>query len=493
VVGRPGLVIEVSQNKYLAVGDDEMHAIVTVTSHDLTHGRSSARSAAEVIAIDCSGSMRVPPTKIDAARRATMAALDAMPDGVHFAIVAGTETATVVYPADPPPAPALALASPESRHAAKRAVHRLDASGGTAMGHWLERANELLSGHPDAVRHLILLTDGMDLDDYRPVLDRALAECEGRFVCDGRGIGDDYAPDDLQRIVSTLRGSADAIVQETDLVAEFEVMMRAAMAKTAPDVRLLVQTMPFAEIRFVKQVFPTEIDLTSYGTVHDARTTAYSTGSWGNDETREFHVCIGIDWRRMLDPAAPVEPAGSPRPPVTLGRDDDADVQAAVVAVATAAADAAGHQPQPVIVRPTHDDTLSSVIDPRVAHYAGYADLAEAVRAGCAAHAAEDLGEAARQWGQALALAIDLRHERLVARLGRLVDIDRDGVAHLKPDLRPRVVYSAVLASYTTNVSPQQPPPAPDAAMRACPRCHTRCSATARFCEGCGHPFGAGA
>ena len=55
---------------------------------------------AEIIIVDCSGSMDYPPTKMTEARAATAAAVDVIRDGTSFAIVAGTSTAWPVYPAD---------------------------------------------------------------------------------------------------------------------------------------------------------------------------------------------------------------------------------------------------------------------------------------------------------------------------------------------------------------------------------------------------------
>src|SRR5262249_17738865 len=197
---RPEFAMAISQNKYLSTADDEVHAILTVTAHGLKGPHGPAPETAEVIAIDCSGSMGHPPTKIGAARHATSAAIDALRDGAFFAVIEGTHTARTVYPTEE----RLVAATTGTRNAAKAAVRRLVASGGTAMGSWLRLADRLLAGHPAAVRHVILLTDGKNLPEHRQDLAEALAACADHFVCDGRGIGDDYAPEELQRIVSTL-------------------------------------------------------------------------------------------------------------------------------------------------------------------------------------------------------------------------------------------------------------------------------------------------
>jgi hypothetical protein len=63
-------------------------------SSDLAKG--GAPTAAQVIVIDCSASMEFPHTKLPEAKRATVAAIDALRDGVAFALVAGADTARMV-------------------------------------------------------------------------------------------------------------------------------------------------------------------------------------------------------------------------------------------------------------------------------------------------------------------------------------------------------------------------------------------------------------
>src|SRR5215510_9948024 len=111
-----------------------------------------------------------PPTKIGSARTAAAAAVDCVRDGVPFGIIAGSNRAMEVFPANG----RLATASDETRAAAKAAVARLQAGGGTAMGTWLRLADELFGAHPDAIRHAILLTDGKNEHEEPSALAAAL-------------------------------------------------------------------------------------------------------------------------------------------------------------------------------------------------------------------------------------------------------------------------------------------------------------------------------
>lgn len=59
---------DVFQNEYLADGATDAHAVVSVTCSGA--GKAGvAGDAAEIIIVDTSGSMDMPPTKIAAARR----------------------------------------------------------------------------------------------------------------------------------------------------------------------------------------------------------------------------------------------------------------------------------------------------------------------------------------------------------------------------------------------------------------------------------------
>src|SRR5438046_7987443 len=153
-MSEPDFTVEVFQNEYLTEGSGEVDAIVTVASSGPAGvARSADTQAAEVISIDCSASMRAPQTKIARAREATSAAIDAIRDGVAFAIVQGTHGAEQVYP----PGQGMATASAKTRQDAKKLVAHLQPHGGTAIGQWLRLAYSLFSSQPATLRHAILL------------------------------------------------------------------------------------------------------------------------------------------------------------------------------------------------------------------------------------------------------------------------------------------------------------------------------------------------
>ena len=156
-MSQSGFTVDVDHNQYLPEGGRDVSAVATVTSEGTPAAVSGAgESSAEIIIIDCSGSMDVPHSKITQARAATVAAVDVVRDGVWFAVIAGTSFAKPVYPANG----AMAMASPQTRAEAKRAISGLRAGGGTAIGKWLQLARQVFATSPATLRHAILLTDG---------------------------------------------------------------------------------------------------------------------------------------------------------------------------------------------------------------------------------------------------------------------------------------------------------------------------------------------
>ena len=291
-----GFTVDVDQNQYLPEGGRDVSAIVTVTSGPDAAGLSGPASAggepgsAEIIIIDCSGSMEYPRTKIAEARAATAAAVDVVRDGVWFAVVAGTNTAWPVFPADG----SMARADSSSRAAAKQAVAGLRAGGGTAIGQWLQLARRIFQACPAKLRHAILLTDGKNQHESSEELAAAVRQCEGVFSCDCRGVGTDWEVSELRTISTALLGTVDIVPDPSGLAADFAAMMESAMGKQVADVALRVWTPQTATVKFVKQVAPTVDDLTGRRTSSGPQAGDYPTGAWGPGESRDYHVGVEV-------------------------------------------------------------------------------------------------------------------------------------------------------------------------------------------------------
>ena len=393
---RPDFTINVDQNRFLPEGGTEVHAILTIEATGNGVPVVSAAKAVEIIIIDTSGSMSF-ADKMRAAKQAAKAAVDTLRDGVLFAVISGSNFPKMVYPDI-----GLAPAGEQSRRAAKQAIGRLEAAGGTAIGSWLRMAGKLAAGHGDAVRHAILLTDGKNQHESDIELDAALRECDGAFVCDCRGVGTDWVVAELRKVASALLGSVDIVADPKDLEADFRAMTEAAMGKVVADVALRVWTPQDARLRFVKQVVPSLEDLSGKRAAAGSQTGDYPTGAWG-EESREYHLFVEVPAKGMGQRlrAAWVKL-------VAPGADGTADE---VLASAN------------VLAEWTDDEAKSTQINGRVADHTNQQELASAIQEGLQARRDGDLDSATARLGRAVALAHVSGNDAIAARLGKVVDV----------------------------------------------------------------------
>jgi von Willebrand factor type A C-terminal domain/von Willebrand factor type A domain len=394
---------EAYQNEYLPAGGEEVNAVVTVTASDAAPGATSAQ-AAEIIIVDVSGSMGSPRAKLTAATRATAVAIDCIRDGVMFGVIAGNDTARAVYPQEV----RLVAASPQTREDAKQAVAELKATGGTAIGRWLALADELFAATPEAIRHAILLTDGRDEHETPVELEAVLADCEGSFQCDCRGVGTDWEVQELRRIATTLLGTVDIVAEPADLQDDFQAMIERAMGKATGDVSLRLWTPQGASVAFLKQVAPTIEDLTARSSAVDALTADYPTGAWG-DESRDYHLCVHVQ------PRAVGEEMLAGRVGLMVG----------------------GETVSQALIRAlwTDDEQLSTRINREVAHYTGQAELADAIQEGLEARKQGDEHTATFKLGRAVQLAAAAGNSDTMKLLAGVVDVQEahTGTVRLKP------------------------------------------------------------
>jgi hypothetical protein len=413
------LSIDVHQNLYLAPGETEMNALLRVRSA-AGPGAAGPPRVAVVIIVDCSGSMSAPPVKVFAAKEAANAAIETLREGTLFAVVAGRDSARSVYPKT-----GLATVSAESRAAARDAVGRLRARGGTAMSTWLAAANSLLGAHPGAICHAILLTDGQN-GESREKLRAVLEECDGRFRCDCRGIGDDWVADDLATIASRLLGAARPVERLTDLADDFRAIAAEVMRQVVGEASLRLW-IPFgARVIFFKQVYPTINDLTDRSVRVDPNTLAYPTGAWGTEE-RHYHLSIGD-----LKPITAEKPSrvGAVRF-VLDGEKSDGAV---------------------ILARWTDDWMLFTQTSRAEAEAAGQVELALAIQLGTAALGDGDEDDAVGHLGRAARIAFQAGDRAKLDLLARLVEIEdaAAGVVRLRSGLGRGLVEGVSLGSYWT-------------------------------------------
>ena len=396
---------ECYQNEYLPLGGAEVHAIVTVTS-DGAAGETSQPEAAEIVIVDTSGSMGAPHHKLESAREATSVAIGCIRDGVAFGVIAGTDTARAVYPTDG----TLAIASERTRSEATRALRRLIAQGGTAIGAWLTLAGTLFASLPGRSCHAILLTDGENQHETAEHLDGVLAELDGRFQCDCRGVGTDWKVSELRRIASALLGSVDIIGHPRDMSEDFRSLMRTAMGKSTANVSLRLWTPQGASVAFVRQVVPKIEELTDRAVQVNPQTADYPTATWG-PESRDYHLCINVHPGEVGDEML----AGR----VSLVEGDETRATALVKAIWT------------------DNEQLSTQIEKHVASYTDQVELAECIQEGLEARKEGDLATATFKLGRAVKLADESGNEGTMKLLQTVVDVEdpATGTVRLRGDV----------------------------------------------------------
>jgi len=407
-----GFTIEIHQNEYLPDRGREVNAIITVTSHlPAVPAELSApptpvapvpltvplAKCAQIIIVDCSGSMNIEATKMSAVLRAANAAVNMVPDGVEFALIAGNTRARPLYPDDG----TLAVASPKTRVAAKKAVTHLKASGGTAIGQWLRLAGYIFAATSAELRHAILLTDGKNEHEAPAELDAALGLCTGAFTCDCRGIGADWEVAELRRIATALLGTVDIVPDPRDLEADFVAMMETAVRKQVADVALRIWTPDRTDIRFVRKVAPFIDDLTGRRTESGRRTGDYPIGAWGVGESRDYHL------RVRVSPGAVGQEMLAARVRLTFSSAGERREvgEGLVRAVWTA------------------DKDLFAAVNRQVAHYSSQAELAHAIDEGLAARRQGDEVASMAKLGRAVAIAEQSGNEDTARLLARVVDV----------------------------------------------------------------------
>ncbi|MFI6498270.1 VWA domain-containing protein [Nonomuraea typhae] len=393
--------LNIDQNKYLAVDGREVHAVLTVESSGTLTKDAGPAEAAEIIIIDVSGSMS--GSKIRDARDAAAAAVQTLRDGAYFAVIAGNHEAAVIYPRSG----GMVQATGHARQEALGAIRRLGAGGGTEIGVWLQLAEKLFRAHANAIKHAILMTDGQN-NQSPEVFGRALKACEGAFVCDSLGIGQDWVPAELRKVAEALLGTSAYVKNQGDLAAFFQTLTRESMSKTVAELSLRLWAPQNSRVKFVKQVSPTIIDLTAKRTEVNPLTGDYPTGSWGAEE-RIYHVCVELNQ------------SGQSGQEIRAG-------WVKLVLPETQEVFASGN----VLAQWTDDVALSTRLNSKVAHYSGQAEMAGLIQEGLGARAAGDEDTATAKLAKARDIAVKSGHDDTVKLLDRVVEIDSSGTARLR-------------------------------------------------------------
>lgn len=410
----PAFSLRVRQNPYLAIGATALHAILEIGADEADAagtGLDDAPSTAEVIMIDTSSSMS--GQKVVQAAHAASAAVDVLRNGVSFAVIAGESSARMVYP----DRPKLAVASAATRSAAKRALKGTRASGGTSMSTWLGLADQLFAASDARLKHALMLTDGQNVEGAA-ALARALKACTGHFVCDCRGVGDDWQLDQLKQIAAALRGTWKPIAKPKELAADFREVTSGLMRKRTTDVVLRIRRPPASKLVQLARVFPDIEDLMAHVVpAPDGRALDVALGAWAPGEQRAYHVRFGIaqDEINIEDEA---RAAAAIVQLVGRGQDDETEITPRV----------------PVNVVWTRNVANALQIHRVVAQYTGQEELSTTMRTAMEALARHD-SDAEEKLGRVVALAHSLQRSDILELISQVAYIDDPdyGVVRLRP------------------------------------------------------------
>ncbi|WP_030811943.1 VWA domain-containing protein [Streptomyces sp. NRRL F-2799] len=444
-------------------------ALITVTAHSPAGPVPQVQSA-HVLIMDRSLSMS--RHKLDEAKRAMCAAIDTLRDGTLLGIVAGNHRAEVIFP----PSGGLAVVDARSREDAKLRVVGQLPEGGTAIGQWLARARDLFASmeSPGTVRHAVLYTDGKDEHETPEQLGEVLASCADRFICHARGLGDDWHHDELLRITQALHGTAEAVVTIADLTEDFTRLMREAQRVVVPRLYLGLRLNSRFRLAFVRQTRPVEADLT--GRQLEDGETHVPLGSWPA-ESRQYQVSLRFE-------------------PDSLTVDEL--LRAARVTLHAEFPDGTRRpcsESAAMVVRRRATPGFGIARSPDLTRVENERELGMAMRACADARLRGDLDRADRELRLATGLAESLGDTARLRLLRAVATTGPDGRPRLRRDAsRGQMLRIGVDSTKTVSrpVESRELPLRDTGLPRVCPNCNTTAaSPTAKFCEECGHPFGA--
>jgi Ca-activated chloride channel homolog len=138
----------------------------------------------------------------------------------------------------------------------RAAIDRLhDFSGGTQMGPGLRNAESELRDDPGATRTVLLLTDGLAIDEEEcREAAASLADLKARIVA--LGVGEEYNEDLLAELASLTKGLPHDFRDMTVLPQIFEEELGSATRQVVSDVQVTVRTVRDVRLVSATRVYP---------------------------------------------------------------------------------------------------------------------------------------------------------------------------------------------------------------------------------------------
>ncbi len=141
---------------------------------------------------------------------------------------------------------------------AQNQIERLKAEGTTSMGRGLEYALKAFEKRPDAIRRVLLLSDGEQQGDEPISRVYQVAQKINRVggQIEAWGIGHQWNEEELRKISQLTDGSAAVIPSSNQISSATEALLEDVVSTPAQDVNLIFRTPKMYEILEVKQVYP---------------------------------------------------------------------------------------------------------------------------------------------------------------------------------------------------------------------------------------------
>lgn len=467
--------IEIDATRDLAIGTSRVDALVTVTARPAGLAAPAARLA-EILIMDRSLSM-MSQNKMPEAQRAACTAIDALPDGAFLGIIAGNRKVESLFPS----AGGLALIDAKTRTAAKRQVMRLRPEGGTEIGQWLTAAGRLFATElgPGTIRHAVLYTDGKNEHETPVALEAALNACADRFLCDVRGLGDDWDYSELLHIAEALNGDASAVLQIANLADDFTQLIRRARRLLVPRAYLRLRPSEHFLIGSIAQTHPVRVDLTQRQQPADGAAVDIPLGSW-EAETRRYQLTLRFT-------------------PDTLPTGED--LRAARVELLAETADGARERyaNTALVVRRHATPGYQTMVPDSLTLVEKERELAVTMQACADAWLHGRTAEAGDELDHAIGLARAVADRVRLRLLEGIAVIDPDGRTRLRPDVTRGQMQrlgldSTKTSTSITGVNPENEVDQRPARAHGCRACgETTYAWHPKHCEACGEPFGEGA
>ena len=389
-------------NPYLRLNQNTMQAVLSLTLDAATN--VAPVPLALGIALDRSGSME--GAKMRAARDGAIKVVQSLDATMTFLVVTFNENARVVF--------GPALASPDNKERAVRALQTVYANGGTRMSSALNLIVDQFGKNQARATKILFLTDGKNEGEHRNSLDQAVDHCTAASInINAWGVGTDWDAAELRHMADATHGTADIIPTprqiEAAFIASFSEMRKIAITNA----RLQLWTPNGVKITQIQQVYPSIAPLGMEPDPTNPRQQIVGIGSFVPGEQHDY----------LLNIEMPVYPPGQQfmmaRPSVRyfVGGKDEVEEKSV--------------REGWIFVQWTEDATLASQIETHIAHYTNQEELAHYIKEGQVALSSGDSEKATRLLGKALEISQRTGNAQITRLLDNIVQRDANGTIRL--------------------------------------------------------------